>query len=95
LIIPITKSSVLFDGFPRTLVQAEKLDEMLAEKGSEITSVINFKIDDSLVVERVCGRWTHKESGRTYHIKSRPPKIPFKDDITGEIKHFVFESGSP
>jgi adenylate kinase family enzyme len=46
--------------------------------------VIDFAIDDEIVKERIGGRWVHKESGRSYHIKFAPPKVPFTDDQTGE-----------
>jgi adenylate kinase len=75
---------MLLDGFPRTLPQAEKLDEILGKDGQKITNIINMKIDDSLLTERICGRRIHKESGRSYHIKFNPPKVEGKDDITGE-----------
>jgi adenylate kinase len=75
---------MLLDGFPRTLPQAEKLDEILAKDGVKITNIVNMKIDESLLVERICGRRIHKESGRSYHLKFNPPKVDGKDDITGE-----------
>jgi adenylate kinase len=74
----------VLDGFPRTVPQAEKLNEILQSDGKSIDSVINFEIDDELVKERIGGRWIHKSSGRSYHTKFAPPKVPFTDDITGE-----------
>lgn len=75
---------MLLDGFPRNVPQAEKLDEILAKDGVKITSILNMAIDESLLVERICGRRIHKESGRSYHLKFNPPKVEGKDDITGE-----------
>lgn len=75
---------MLLDGFPRTLPQAEKLDEILSGEGKKINNIINMKIDDSLLVERICGRRIHKPSGRSYHLKFNPPKVDGKDDLTGE-----------
>lgn len=46
--------------------------------------MLDFAIDDELVKERIGGRWIHKESGRSYHVKFAPPKVTGKDDITGE-----------
>lgn len=75
----------ILDGFPRTVTQAQKLDEMLKKNGMKgIDSVINFEIDDSLLVKRITGRLFHPASGRSYHTEFNPPKIPMKDDTTGE-----------
>lgn len=60
----------ILDGFPRTTVQAEKLDEMLVtEQVGKIDAVIEFKVPDSILVERICGRLIHAASGRSYHEK--------------------------
>lgn len=74
----------VLDGFPRTVAQAEKLSELLKASGKDINSVIEFAIDDELLKERIGGRWTHKSSGRSYHVTFNPPKVPFTDDATGE-----------
>ena len=74
----------LLDGFPRNVIQAEKLDEMLQEAEQNIDFVIQLEVDDELLVERVTGRRIHKPSGRSYHIKYNPPKVDGKDDVTGE-----------
>jgi len=62
------------DGFPRTLAQAQALDKMLAEEGAAVTKVIELDVPDSVLEERICGRWIHKKSGRSYHVKYAPPK---------------------
>ena len=87
----------LFDGFPRTLPQARALDEMLAQNGDEINAVVELDVPSEVLTERICGRWTHKRSGRSYHVKFNPPqsykKMPegtepttsnMWDDVTGE-----------
>lgn len=74
----------LLDGFPRTVVQAEKLDELLAQRKTNLDSVIEFKIDRSELIRRITGRLMHPGSGRTYHEVFSPPKRPMTDDITGE-----------
>jgi len=74
----------VLDGFPRTVKQAEKLEDLLKSSGKEITSVLDFAIDDELVKERIGGRWIHKDSGRSYHVKFAPPKVAGVDDVTGE-----------
>ena len=90
------KFGFILDGFPRTLAQAKALDAMLAEEGSCVTKVIELQVPDSVLEERICGRWIHKKSGRSYHVKYAPPKsmqqdasgkiVPasMKDDETGE-----------
>lgn len=86
----------ILDGFPRTQVQAEALDKMLAEEGAAVTKVVELQVPDEVLEERICGRWIHKASGRSYHVKFAPPKsmqfgndgkpIPSTmiDDETGE-----------
>ena len=70
----------LFDGFPRTIPQAEAL-----EKESIILDVvIEIDVPDNEIINRMSGRRVHLESGRNYHIEYNPPKIPDKDDLTGE-----------
>jgi len=75
---------MLLDGFPRTTVQAEKLDSMFKAQGIKIDKVVEFKVDDSALVERIEGRRIHKASGRTYHTTFNPPKVEGRDDVTGE-----------
>jgi len=68
------KFGFILDGFPRTVVQAKALDDMLAEEGAAVTKVIELKVPDEVLEERICGRWIHKSSGRSYHVKFAPPK---------------------
>ena len=81
---PECERGVLLDGFPRTGVQAEKLDSMLVSKGTKVHKAIEFKVDDSILIERIEGRRVHLASGRSYHLKFNPPKAEGLDDITGE-----------
>jgi adenylate kinase len=74
----------VLDGFPRTVPQAEKLEELLKSTGKEINSVVEFSVDDEVLTERIAGRWIHKASGRSYHTKFHPPKVDGKDDETGD-----------
>ncbi len=70
----------LFDGFPRTIPQAEAL----RDAGVEIDHVIEIAVEDEEIVTRIAGRRMHPATGRTYHIEHNPPKVAGKDDETGE-----------
>lgn len=81
---PECEKGLLLDGFPRTAVQAEKLDQMLSTKGRKVDRAIEFKVNDDILVERIEGRRIHAQSGRSYHVKFNPPKTEGVDDLTGE-----------
>lgn len=70
----------LFDGFPRTIAQAEALKT----DGVKIDTVVEIQVPDEDIILRMSGRRAHLASGRTYHIKYNPPKVEGIDDITGE-----------
>ena len=70
----------LFDGFPRTLAQAEAMKEA----GVVLDFVVEIDVPDEAIVERMSGRRVHLSSGRTYHLVYNPPKVAGKDDETGE-----------
>ena len=74
----------ILDGFPRTVAQAERLDDMLAQKDQKLQHAVELQIDDGLLVSRITGRLVHPASGRSYHKIFNPPKDTMKDDITGE-----------
>ena len=74
---------ILFDGFPRTLEQAKLLDQLFQKYGRIIDHVINFEIDDRVVLERISGRRSCLECGRSYHIKFNPPKVNDTCDVCG------------
>lgn len=70
----------LFDGFPRTIPQADALKAA----GVNIDYIVEIAVEDTEIIERMSGRRVHIASGRTYHVKFNPPKVAGKDDVTGE-----------
>ncbi|MDO5352657.1 MAG: adenylate kinase [Succinatimonas sp.] len=74
------QNGFLFDGFPRTIPQAQAL----VDNGIVIDAVVELQVPDEKIVNRMSGRRVHLASGRTYHIVYNPPKVEGKDDVTGE-----------
>ena len=77
---PDCATGYMFDGFPRTIPQAEAMKAA----GVPIDFVLEIDVPDSDIIERMGGRRVHLSSGRTYHVRFNPPKVDGKDDVTGE-----------
>jgi adenylate kinase len=89
------RGGFILDGFPRTEAQACMLDNMLAEKGDQVTHVIALEVADEILEMRICGRWIHKASGRSYHVTNCPPKS-LKAGMTPSTETmFDDETGEP
>jgi adenylate kinase len=77
---PDCAKGFFFDGFPRTIPQAEAM----RKSGVHIEHAVEIAVDDKVIIERMSGRRAHLPSGRTYHVRYNPPKVEGKDDVTGE-----------
>lgn len=75
----VTDQNWLLDGFPRTLTQAERLQKL-----QPINLVLNLVVPTYVILDRVKNRWVHLSSGRVYNIGFNDPRVPGKDDVTGE-----------
>lgn len=80
LLLDDCKAGYMFDGFPRTIPQADAMKDA----GVALDFVIEIDVPDADIIERMSGRRVHMASGRTYHLKYNPPKVAGKDDVTSE-----------
>lgn len=74
----------ILDGFPRTKGQAQLLSHELIEAHAPLSLVVNLQVPESTILQRILERWTHMPSGRVYNLSFNPPKVPGRDDVTGE-----------
>lgn len=77
------RNGFILDGFPRNVAQAQALDAMLAKNGDCVNNVIALDVPDDVLLDRICGRWIHRKSGRSYNVRSKPP-TGMKKDANGE-----------
>nr|ODN85750.1 adenylate kinase [Cryptococcus depauperatus CBS 7841] len=76
--------SWIIDGFPRTLHQGELLDSVLNSENRPLNMIVHLNVPDSVIMARIAARWVHLPSGRVYNTTYLAPKVPGRDDVTGE-----------
>uniref|UniRef100_T1GJX5 Adenylate kinase active site lid domain-containing protein n=1 Tax=Megaselia scalaris TaxID=36166 RepID=T1GJX5_MEGSC len=84
LVVNMIDKWIFIGWIPKNCCTSREIDELLEKRKTPLDAVIEFSIDDNLLVRRITGRLIHQASGRSYHEEFHPPKVAFKDDITGE-----------
>ncbi|KRO11333.1 adenylate kinase [Paucilactobacillus hokkaidonensis] len=90
-----TKAGFMLDGFPRNLVQAKALDQMLSESNRQLDAVLNIDVDPSVLTERLTGRFICRNCGATYHRLYNPPKVEGTCDVCGHHDFYQRDDDKP